>query len=79
MAHVLRCKSKLRPVYDQARSEVRSFSLLRMSEPTSDASHLRGPCKHGHPLTIENAVRNGKLGFRCRWCRQSAPRSVRSY
>jgi transposase-like protein len=31
----------------------------------------RGPCKAGHPVTLENTVRVGKAGYRCRECRRA--------
>jgi transposase-like protein len=37
----------------------------------SEASKLRGRCQAGHPVTMENTVRVGKAGYRCKECRRS--------
>ena len=53
-----------------ASREIRQFRVTRMAAPHAVASHLRGPCVADHPVTLENTVRIGRAGFRCRLCRR---------
>jgi transposase-like protein len=39
-----------------------------------EASKLRGPCKAGHPVTLENTQRIGDAGYRCKECRRKISR-----
>jgi hypothetical protein len=55
-------------------SEIRQFRSRRMENPGGDASHLRGPCRQGHSITLENTVHIGKAGWRCRACRRRVAR-----
>ena len=53
-------------------SEIRRFRVKRLADPAADASHLRGPCLDHHEVTLENTVRIGRAGYRCRLCRRRA-------
>jgi hypothetical protein len=48
--------------------------LNRRVEEIASAYMLRGPCKAGHPVTLENTQRIGAAGYRCRECRRAIAR-----
>ena len=64
-------------MYRVASRELRQFRVTRMAAPNAIASHLRGPCAASHPLTLENTVRIGRSGYRCRMCRRQLANASR--